>query len=322
MADNPSRLGLEGRVRALEKARVPQPVRLITSVDTPTLSRGEVVLVENPLTGAITLYARGVGAQRLVTGGGGGGGGDMTKSVYDTDNDGIVDNSERLGNVLAASYMTKATYDTDADGIVDNAEALGGFTATQFIRSDTADTFDAGVVTTHNGAILATANNASANIAARWFEVSDGSTGPGDGADFSGEWGGGPSNNVRRIANVFGALAFTKASGTDATGAQYTFDGAVSISVGGLGLFGDLTIADSTNGTKFGSSGAKWSFDGNTPSATATFTPGNTDNEIGGLAISAAYSQAEVQALRDKCEELADDVRSLVTALKTKGILK
>ena len=52
----------------------------------------------------------------------------------------------------------------------------------------------------------------------------------------------------------------------------------------------------------------------------AAVTLGNTDNEIGGLTIGAAYSQAEIQALRDKCEELADDVRALSTlvlALRT-----
>ncbi|HXJ71803.1 MAG TPA: hypothetical protein VNM37_03080, partial [Candidatus Dormibacteraeota bacterium] len=40
---------------------------------------------------------------------------------------------------------------------------------------------------------------------------------------------------------------------------------------------------------------------------------GNTDGEIGGLTISDPPTQAEVQALRDKCEELADDVRALST---------
>jgi hypothetical protein len=38
------------------------------------------------------------------------------------------------------------------------------------------------------------------------------------------------------------------------------------------------------------------------------------------LPISATYSQAEVQALRNKCEELADDVRAVATlvhALRT-----
>lgn len=42
----------------------------------------------------------------------------------------------------------------------------------------------------------------------------------------------------------------------------------------------------------------------------AAATLGNTDGEIGGLTISDPPTQAEVQALRDKCEELADDVRS------------
>jgi hypothetical protein len=40
-------------------------------------------------------------------------------------------------------------------------------------------------------------------------------------------------------------------------------------------------------------------------------TLGNADGEIGGLTISDPPTQAELQALRDKCEELADDVRAL-----------
>ena len=36
-----------------------------------------------------------------------------------------------------------------------------------------------------------------------------------------------------------------------------------------------------------------------------------TDGEIAGLTISDPPTQAEVQALRDKCEDLADDVRSI-----------
>jgi hypothetical protein len=62
-------------------------------------------------------------------------------------------------------------------------------------------------------------------------------------------------------------------------------------------------------------------FFGSAPVAKTTVTLGNTDNEIGGLTISAAYSQAEVQALRDKCEELADDVRALKTALSSYGLV-
>lgn len=62
-------------------------------------------------------------------------------------------------------------------------------------------------------------------------------------------------------------------------------------------------------------------FFGSAPVAKTTVTLGNTDNEIGGLTISAAYSQAEVQALRDKCEELADDVRTLKAALSSYGLV-
>ena len=40
-------------------------------------------------------------------------------------------------------------------------------------------------------------------------------------------------------------------------------------------------------------------------------TLGNADGEIAGLTISDPPTQAEVQALRDKAEELADDVRAL-----------
>jgi hypothetical protein len=62
-------------------------------------------------------------------------------------------------------------------------------------------------------------------------------------------------------------------------------------------------------------------FFGSAPAPKITVTLGNTDNEIGGLAISATYSQAEVQALRDKCEELADDVRALKAALSSYGLV-
>ena len=35
--------------------------------------------------------------------------GDMTKAVYDTDNDGVVDNSEALGGVAASGYVQAAS---------------------------------------------------------------------------------------------------------------------------------------------------------------------------------------------------------------------
>ncbi len=56
---------------------------------------------------------------------------------------------------------------------------------------------------------------------------------------------------------------------------------------------------------------------------------GNADGEIGALVFSDPPTQVEVQALRDKCEELADDVRALAvlvhalrTALLATGVVK
>jgi hypothetical protein len=66
-----------------------------------------------------------------------------------------------------------------------------------------------------------------------------------------------------------------------------------------------------------GATGGKIGFYGATPvtqpsgADQAAVTLGNTDGEIGGLTISDPPTQAEVQALRDKCEEMADDVRAL-----------
>jgi hypothetical protein len=58
-------------------------------------------------------------------------------------------------------------------------------------------------------------------------------------------------------------------------------------------------------------------------------TLGNADGETGGLTVSDPPTQAEVQALRDACEELADDVRALSTlvhalrtALVAEGLVK
>lgn len=99
--------------------------------------------------------------------------------------------------------------------------------------------------------------------------------------------------------------------------------------VAALDIDGDVTLADAKNvildaatGTKIATANSqKLGFWNATPviqpagSGQAAVTLGNTDNEIGGLTISAAYSQAEVAALRDKCEELADDVRALSTLI-------
>lgn len=47
---------------------------------------------------------------------------------------------------------------------------------------------------------------------------------------------------------------------------------------------------------------------------------GNSNGEISGLTISHTYSQAEIQALQTKAEELADDVRALRTSLIAAGV--
>ncbi|MCL4180629.1 MAG: hypothetical protein KJ072_23140, partial [Verrucomicrobia bacterium] len=66
--------------------------------------------------------------------------------------------------------------------------------------------------------------------------------------------------------------------------------------------------------TAIGASGGKIGFYGVPPvtqpagADQAAVILGSTDGEIGGLTISDPPTQAEVQALRDKCEELADDV--------------
>jgi hypothetical protein len=61
----------------------------------------------------------------------------------------------------------------------------------------------------------------------------------------------------------------------------------------------------------------------------AVVTLGNANSEISDLTFSASPTQGECQALRDKCEELADDVRalstlvhSLRTALLNTGLIK
>ena len=87
--------------------------------------------------------------------------------------------------------------------------------------------------------------------------------------------------------------------------------------------------------TAVGSTGGKIGLYGVTPvtqlagANQAAVTLGNIDGEIGGLTITDPPTQAEVQALRDKCEELADDVRALATlvhalrgALVAVGVVK
>jgi len=95
----------------------------------------------------------------------------------------------------------------------------------------------------------------------------------------------------------------------------------VHLPVAGGTLDDGANVAVGTGtGTKIGTAvSQKLGFWGATPvtqpsgADQAAVTLGNTDGEIGGLTISDPPTQAEVQALRDKCEELADDVRALAT---------
>jgi len=45
------------------------------------------------------------------------------------------------------------------------------------------------------------------------------------------------------------------------------------------------------------------------------------EDDIGNLSISSTYTASEIQALRDKCESLAEDVRALHSALTTYGLM-
>jgi len=98
---------------------------------------------------------------------------------------------------------------------------------------------------------------------------------------------------------------------------------AVHLPVAGGTLDDGANVAVGTGtGTKIGTAvSQKLGFWGATPvvqpsgADQAAVTLGNTDGEISGLSISDPPTQAEVQALRDACEELADDLRNLSTLI-------
>ncbi len=102
----------------------------------------------------------------------------------------------------------------------------------------------------------------------------------------------------------------------DEAGGVYYFNGTAW--VGGMVIpDGGNTTLGTVTGTQFGTSQLqKLAFFGETPvirpssADQVSVTPTNTDGDVGGLTISAAYSQSEVQALRDACEVVADDMRA------------
>lgn len=86
-----------------------------------------------------------------------------------------------------------------------------------------------------------------------------------------------------------------------------------SLSVGGsVGFYGATPAAKTAIADPSAMGNADGEIDGVTINdAMNGVTPLNADGEISGLTFSAAYVQSEVEALRDKCEEVADDVRSV-----------
>ncbi|HMP83063.1 MAG TPA: hypothetical protein PKA41_10220 [Verrucomicrobiota bacterium] len=103
------------------------------------------------------------------------------------------------------------------------------------------------------------------------------------------------------------------------------------VGAGGLALDEGANISAGTStGSQIGTGASqKLGFWGVTPvvqpahADQAAVTLGNTNGEIAGLTFSNPPTQAECQALRDACEELADDLRALSTllhALRSSGV--
>jgi len=123
--------------------------------------------------------------------------------------------------------------------------------------------------------------------------------------------------------------------GSGATGVWASKDNSLAHYVGGAWVFYVPCVGmrcwDKATSTAMVYTGTAWvqedtaqtkiGFFGVAPVTKTTVTLGNMDNEIGSIPIGMVYSQAEVQALRDKCEELADDVRVLKAALSSYGLV-
>ena len=58
------------------------------------------------------------------------GGGDMTKAVYDTDDDGVVDDSERLGGEAPTHYRNQYTLNCPTSGYTEESVTVWGETKT------------------------------------------------------------------------------------------------------------------------------------------------------------------------------------------------
>lgn len=123
--------------------------------------------------------------------------------------------------------------------------------------------------------------------------------------------------------------------GPGATGAWASKENTLTQFVGGAWFFyapfSGMRVWNKATSTAMVFKGSTWmqedtaqdkiGFFGTAPAAKAIVALSNTDNSIGSLQISTVYSQTEIQALRDKCEQLADDVRALYAALGQYGLV-
>ena len=79
-------------------------------------------------------------------------------------------------------------------------------------------------------------------------------------------------------------------------------------------------VVDALFTGKLEHTGTKIGFNSKAAIVAPTLSAGSTDGTISALAIAGTYAQAEVVALRDACETLGDDVRSIRTALIALGL--
>lgn len=80
--------------------------------------------------------------------------GSYTAANITVDADGRI-SAATNGSGGAGGDMFKSVYDTNNNGIVDNSSALGGFTEAQFLRSDVADTKTSGTLNFSDNVLLA-----------------------------------------------------------------------------------------------------------------------------------------------------------------------
>lgn len=208
--------------------------------------------------------------------------GDMLASMYDPDGDGMVDYAETTTGTAA------------------NATLLDGNAVSVFVRTDQDSTIAAGVTVSVDGAIDASANNASANIGTRWIEFVEGA----DGADFIG------SSSTMRVASVGNQLDISCIDGAPSVYLVHV-RGKVGVA-GDLGVDGNILVLDSTNGMKVAtSSSEKLGFWGATPVAKTAVA------DLSGATAGGTYGATEQTML----QAVYDKVNEVLNALQAAGLV-